>query len=61
MDREYTVVMNETMSKKKVFHDAPGRQVLGPVQPLFFEAFQQGSPWSDDADDRVRRLEAPPA
>jgi len=61
MDREYTVVMNETMSKKKVFHDAPGRQVLGPVQPLFFEAFQQGSPWSDDADDRVRRLEPSPA
>jgi hypothetical protein len=53
--------MNETMSKKKVFHDAPGRQVLGPVQPLFFEAFQQGSPWSDDADDRVRRLEPSPA
>ncbi len=60
-DREYTVVLNETMSKKKVFREAPGRQVLGPVQPLFFEAFQAGSPWKDDPDDRVRRLEAPPA
>lgn len=54
-DREYTVVLNETMSRKPAFHDTP-RKVLGPVQPLFFEAFDQGSPWNDDPDARVKRL-----
>lgn len=54
-DKEYTIVLNETMSRKPAFKDTP-RKVLGPVQPLFFEAFGKGSPWQDDPDARVRKI-----
>lgn len=54
-EREYSVVLNETMSRKPAFQETP-RKVLGPVQPLFFEAFGTGSPWNDDPDSRVTRV-----
>lgn len=52
----YVIVSNETMSRKHAFKAAEDKRVLGPVQPLFFEAVKKLSPLKDDADNRVERL-----
>ena len=54
LDKEYTVVLNETMSRKKFFDKVKDKKVLGGCQKVFFDYFQKGSPWSNDADDRVK-------
>ena len=51
---EYVIVSNETMSRKAAFKNAKDKRVLGPVQPLFFEAVKKCSPLSNNADNRVR-------
>ena len=53
---EYVIVSNETMSRKAAFKNAKDKRVLGPVQPLFFEAVKKSSPLSNNADERVKRL-----
>lgn len=54
MDREYTVVLNETMSRKKFFDKAKDKKVLGGCQKIFFDYFKKNSPFKNDADDRVK-------
>ncbi|MGM9998364.1 MAG: bifunctional metallophosphatase/5'-nucleotidase [Candidatus Bruticola sp.] len=49
----YVIVSNETMSRKAAFKNAEDKRVLGPVQPIFFEAVKRLSPLSNNADDRV--------
>lgn len=54
--REYFIFTNETMSRKPAFRHARDKKVLGPVQPLFFEAVKANSPLRDNPDSRVQRL-----
>ena len=51
----YTIVSNETMSRKAAFKNAQDKRVLGPVQPLFFEAVKRLSPLKNDPDNRVEQ------
>jgi 2',3'-cyclic-nucleotide 2'-phosphodiesterase (5'-nucleotidase family) len=53
MDKEYSLVLNETMAKKKTFKDVKDRKVHGGVQQVFFDYVKAGSPWQDNPDDRV--------
>jgi len=54
-DREYTVGTTITMARKKTFREARDLHTVGSSQEIFMDAFASGSPWRDDADDRVRR------
>lgn len=57
-EAEYIIVTNETMSRKAAFSGARDKQVLGPVQPLYFAAIRAGGPWRNDPDDRVVEVSA---
>lgn len=53
---EYLIVSNETMSRKPAFKNAKDKRVLGPVQPVYFEAVKKLSPLRNNPDNRVERL-----
>lgn len=53
---EYLIVSNETMSRKPAFKNAKDKRVLGPVQPIYFEAVKKLSPLRNNPDNRVERL-----
>ncbi|MBQ7528901.1 bifunctional metallophosphatase/5'-nucleotidase [bacterium] len=56
-EKEYVIVSNETMSRKPAFKDAKDKRVLGPVQPLYFEAIKKLSPLRNTPDQRVVRVD----
>jgi 2',3'-cyclic-nucleotide 2'-phosphodiesterase (5'-nucleotidase family) len=58
LEKTYTLACNETMSRKSHFDAAEEKQVLGGVQPLFFQAYENSGPWKNDPDTRVVNLQS---
>lgn len=59
LDKEYTVAMNETMSRKKFFGEdgeAKGKIVHSGAQPVFFDKLGSKDGWKNDPDDRVKAI-----
>jgi len=56
-DKEYTIVTSSSLSRSKPFLSATERKNHGSAQEVFFEYFGKGSPWNNDADQRVKKWE----
>ncbi|MCD4783812.1 MAG: bifunctional metallophosphatase/5'-nucleotidase [Candidatus Eremiobacteraeota bacterium] len=53
-EKEYTVAMNVTISRKKFFRNSKDKKVMGNMQETFLDYIENGSPWKNDPDDRVK-------
>ena len=57
--KTYTVVMDESLSKKPSMTNAKNKQDIGRIQKKFFNYFQSECPeggWKNNPDDRITRL-----